>query len=69
MQALLCDICRGPIMGETTEHQIVSGTAIPSDEGKVRIALRGQVRWLYLCETCSNWVDQALKTLRQAHTG
>jgi hypothetical protein len=56
-------------MGETTEHQIVSGTAIPSDEGKVRIALRGQVRWLYLCETCSNWVDQALKTLRQAHTG
>lgn len=69
MQALLCDICRSPIIGETTEHQIVSGTAVASDEGKARIALRGQARWFYLCEACSKWVDGAIDTLRRAHTG
>ena len=69
MQALLCDVCRAPIIGEATEHQIVSGTAVPSDEGRARIALRGQVQWLYLCESCGNWVDEAIRTLRQAHAG
>ena len=44
MQALLCDICRVPISGEATEHQIVSGKAVPSDDGRARIALRGQAR-------------------------
>jgi len=66
MQAMLCDTCGMPIHGEVTEHQIVSGTVAIADEGKPRIAWRGQAQWLFLCGSCSDWVGDAIRTLRQA---
>ena len=67
MHALLCDTCGTPIRGEATEYQIVPGTSLPTQEGRARIALRGgQAQWLSLCGPCSNWVGEAIETLRHA---
>lgn len=65
MQAMLCDTCGMPIRGEVTEHQIISGAVMPVDEGRPRVVMRGQAQWLFLCGSCSRWVEQAIRTLQQ----
>lgn len=69
MQALLCDICEQPIRGEATEHHIIRGEATATDSGKPRIAQRGSSQMLYLCGSCSGWLQSALAQLRSSLAG
>ena len=69
MQALLCDICEQPIRGEATEHHIISGETVATDSGKPRIVQRGNTQMLYLCGSCSGWLQSAFTQLRHSLTG
>ena len=69
MQALLCDICEQPIRGEATEHHIISSEATATDSGKPRITQRGSSQMLYLCGSCSGWLQSTLAQLRRSLTG
>jgi hypothetical protein len=66
VQALLCDVCNGPMSGEALELHVFRGQAVKGDGGSVRIAQRGGASQIFMCESCGTWMHSALDHLRRA---
>ena len=67
MQAVLCDICEGPIRNKAFEIHIIRGEAVHTEQGRPRIAQRGGAQMNFLCGGCGDWVLEAMAHLKQAH--
>jgi hypothetical protein len=65
MHAVLCDVCERPIFGKALELHHLWGEAVNTEEGRPRIAARGQSGMYFLCAACGLWVEQAIAHLRE----
>jgi hypothetical protein len=68
VQAVLCDICGHPILGNAYELQILRGRAVQTETGRPRIVQRAGAQLMsFMCEGCGDWTTRAMEHLRTAH--
>jgi hypothetical protein len=66
MNAILCDICNLPIVGDAMEMAHVPGRLVQSEDGRQRIVQRGKGASLrYTCMACNQWIEGAIRHLQE----